>query len=341
MTNTYCLTTLCCIGLSVLSATASADEVRFDDQNVMQGELKRLERGKLYFKTPGTDTISIEWNHVDSVSSSKTFEIALENGDIKLGVVEPTEARSQISIRSKEGEQLVAISSVVRLTEIEDDLWERFDGSVSAGMNLTQQNNYESYNLGMDLTYNTLKYASSLDLSSNINRSDDTDSSEQSTLQIKSSRIWKERRYTGGLLNFDRNEALGIDLRSSLGIIVGKELKHTNSKIVFVEGGLLFTKEDIAGSSNTNNSREAYFGAHYEWFRYDDPQLDLTTELVVIPSLTQSGRVRGNFNLTLRWEIVDDFYWRVTYQQNADSDPPGEGAANSNYTLFTGIAYDL
>ncbi len=307
----------------------------------MQGELKRLDRGELYFKTPGTDTISIEWNHVDGVSSSKNLEIELDNGTILHGVVEPNETIGHVSIRHDGGTDLVAMSSVVRLTEIEDEFRERFDGTASAGVNLTKANNYENYSLGLDLTYTTKKYVSNLDLSSRINRSDDTAKSEQSSLQIRSSRKWKKRRYTGGLLGFERNEELGIDLRSSVGISAGKSLKHTNSKIFHVDGGLLATREEIAGSSDSNNSREAFVGARYEWFRYDDPQLDLATQLVVIPSLTESGRVRGNFNLTFRWEMVDDLYWRVSYQQDYDSDPPGDASAKSDYTLFSGLAYDF
>ena len=307
----------------------------------MQGELKNLDRGELSFKTPGTDTISIEWNHVDGVSSSKNLEIELDNGDILYGVIEPTDSQGQVSIRHDRGTDLVDMSSVVRLTEMEDKIRDRFDGSASAGVNLTKANNYENYSLGLDLTYTTKKYVSGIDLSSHINSSDDTARSEQSSLQIKSSRKWKKRRYTGGLLNFERNEELGIDLRSSLGISVGKSLKHTNSQIFHIDGGLLVTKEEIAGSSDSDNSREVFIGARYEWFRYDDPQLDLTTQLVVIPSLTESGRVRGNFSLTLRWEIVEDLYWRVSYQQDNDSDPPGDGSAKSDYTLFSGLAYDF
>ena len=307
----------------------------------MQGELKHLDRGELYFKTPGTDTISIEWNHVDRVSSSKNLEIELDNGDILYGVIEPTDSQGQVSIRHDGGADLVAMSSVVRLTEIEDKIRDRFDGSASAGVNLTKANDYENYSLGLDLTYTTKKYVSGLNLSSHINRSDDTPKAEQSSLQIRSSRKWKKRRYTGALLNFERNEELGIDLRSSVGISVGKSLKHTNSQIIHVDGGLLVTREEIAGFSDFDHSREAFVGAHYEWFRYDDPQLDLTTQLVVIPSLTQSGRVRGKFNLTLRWEITEDLYWRVSYQQDNDSDPPGGGSTKSDYTLFSGLAYDF
>lgn len=341
VTNWKALSTLCCIGLPLLSAAALADEVRFDGQNMMQGELKRLDRGKLYFKTPGTNTISIEWNHVDEVSSSKSLEIELDNGDILYGFIEPTDSHGQASIRHDHGTDLVEMSSVVALTEIEDDIRERFDGTASAGMNLTKSNNYENYSLGLDLSYTTRKYVSNLDLSSHINSSDETPKSEQSSLKIRSSRIWKKRRYTGGLLNFERNEELGIDLRSSVGISVGKSLTHTNSRIFHIDGGLLLTRENIAGSGDSESSREAFLGARYEWFRYDDPQLDLTTQLVVIPSLTESGRVRGKFNLTLRWEMIDDLYWRVTFQQDNDSDPPGEGSETSDYTLFSGLAYDF
>lgn len=340
MRITRTLSALCCIGLQLLCTAALADEVRFDGQNVMLGELKHLDRGELYFKTPGTDTISIGWNHVDLVNSSKYLQIELDNGDILYGVLEPTDSQGQVLIRHDDGSDLVAISKVVGLTEIEDKFRERFDGSVTAGVSLTKANNYVNYNLGLDMTYTTKKYVSSLDLSSSLNQSDNAPKAEQSSLQIRSSRILKNRRYTGGLLNFERNEALGIDLRSSVGISVGKSLKHTNSHIFHLDGGLLVTKEDISGSSDTENSREAFIGATYEWFRYDDPELDLTTQFVVIPSLTQSGRVRGNFSLTLQWEIIDDLYWRISYQQNNDSDPPGDGAT-SDYNVFSGLTYNL
>jgi hypothetical protein len=307
----------------------------------MSGELKQLDRGNLYFKTPGTNTISIEWNHVDLVSSTKNLEVELDNGQILYGVLEPTTSQGQVFIRHDRGTELVSMSRVVRLTEIEDRFRDRFSGTASAGVNLTKANDYESYNVGLDLTYTTKKYVSSLSVTSHINQSDDTPKSEQSSLKMQSSRKWKERRYTGGLLGFERNEELGIDLRSSIGLSFGKSLKHTNSRIFHVDAGFLVTKEEVTGSSDSTTNREAFVGARYEWFRYDDPQLDLTSQVFVIPSLSQSGRVRGNFNLTFRWEMLEDLYWRLTYQQNNDSDPPGDATSKSDYTLYSGLAYDF
>lgn len=181
-----------------------------------------------------------------------------------------------------------------------------FDGSISAGVNLTGADDYESYNFGLDMTYTTKKYVSSLNASSRFNRSADTPESEQSNLNIRSSRRLKNRWYTGGLLIFDRNEELGIDLRSSIGVTVGKSVRHTNSQILHIDGGLL-----------------------------------LSTSLVAIPSISESGRVRAELDVTLKWEIIDDLYWQLSFQGSYDNEPPSVDASTTDYSVISGLAYDL
>ena len=332
---------LCCVGLALLCTEALAGQVQFDGQNSLQGELKRLERGMLYFKTPATDTISIEWDNVDSLSSPKNLEIELDDGRILYGSVEAAEAQGQISIRQADGTESLPMASVVRLTEIEDEFRARFDGSISAGVNLTGANDYESYNFGLDTTYTTKNYVSSLNASSRANRSADTAKSEQSNLNIRSSRRLKNRWYTGGLLIFDRNEELGIDLRSSIGVTVGKSVRHTNSQILHLDGGFLYSQEEITGSPDKNDSQEAFLGLGWEIFRYDDPELDLSTSLVAIPSLSESGRVRAELDVTLKWEIIDDLYWQLSFQGSYDNEPPSVDASTTDYSVISGLAYDL
>jgi hypothetical protein len=227
------------------------------------------------------------------------------------------------------------------MTQIEDEFRERFDGSISAGVNLTQANNYQSYNLGIDLDYVTRKYVSSLDISSRINQSDQTDKAEQSDLSVRSSRRLRNRWYTGGLLTLDRNEELGIDLRSSIGITVGKSVVHNNSQNLHIDGGLLYTEEKISGSNQNNESEEAFIGLSWDVFRYDEPEFDLSTRLVAIPSISESGRTRARLDVTLRWEMIEDLYWRLSFQGSYDNQPPGEDASSTDYSVVSGLAYDF
>ena len=329
------------ICVSLLCNGALADHVRFDNENHLQGELKRLERGELYFKTAGTDTISIEWNHVDALSSTQQLEIELDDGTLYYGTLAATGHVGEVEVQQQAGAIALNMSSIVKMTQIEDEFRERFDGSISAGVNLTQANNYESYNLGIDLDYVTRKYVSSLDISSRINQSDQTNKAEQSDLSVRSSRRLRNRWYTGGLLTLDRNEELGIDLRSSIGITVGKSVVHNNSQNLHIDGGLLYTEEKISGYNQNNESEEAFIGLSWDVFRYDEPEFDLSTRLVAIPSISESGRTRARLDVTLRWEMIEDLYWRLSFQGSYDNQPPGEDASTTDYSVVSGLAYDF
>lgn len=361
-----------CIALA-LTSVATADEVRFDGQNFMAGKLKRLERGKLYFDTPATGTIPLEWDNVGSVTSSQQLEIELTDGQLLYGSLVPSEKAGELTIRrqrtqggggsvlghivgsltgKKESDpesgradgELVSqpMLQVVRITPIEEEFLERFDGSLSAGMSLTKANDYQQFNFGLDLEYLTEKYYSTLDARALITDSEDSGKSEQEQLQIRTSRRLQNRWYTGGLLAFESNEDLGIELRSSVGMAVGRNILNTNNKRLLLDGGVIYTKEEVAASSETTDSAEGFVGLQYEWFSYDDPEFDLITQLRVIPSLTESGRVRGNLSVVFSWEIFKDFSWQLSFYDSYDSDPPGgDDVSTNDYSVVTGVAWDM
>jgi hypothetical protein len=57
---------------------------------------------------------------------------------------------------------------------------------------------------------------------------------------------------------------------------------------------------------------ELVFGTALDWFKFTHPELDLSTQLVLFPSMPEAGRVRAWFDTTLRWEIVNDLYWQLS-----------------------------
>jgi Protein of unknown function, DUF481 len=330
---------LACVACT--AAPALADEVRFDGASTMVGELKRLERGRLSFKTDGTGTITIDWTRVDIVKNAKTLEIELSDGTLLYGTLDDTEEAGKVMIHSVGGDTDVPIISIVRMSQIEEELLDRFDGSANAGINVTRSNDYRSTNLGVSMTYRTKKYYSSLDVNALTNQSKGADPTRQASLQLRGSRLFQNRWNTGALLKFEHNEDLGIDLRSSIGYTVGKTLARTNRNFFLINAGLVYTQERVSDTNETTDSQEVTLGFDWQVFRFDDPELDLSTQMSVIPSLSQSGRVRGYTSITLRWEIVGDLYWRLSFVDNYDSDPPSTDALNNDYTLTSGISYDF
>ena len=102
--------------------------------------------------------------------------------------------------------------------------------------------------------------------------------------------------------------------------------------------GLALLREDFE-TRETSESIEAVFGTQYTFFRYDDPEANIDGGLLVLPSLTESGRVRSEFQLRSRYEIVDDLFFEVSTYFSYDSDADTETGSNSDYGVTTSLGY--
>ena len=77
----------------------------------------------------------------------------------------------------------------------------------------------------------------------------------------------------------------------------------------------------------------------WDWFRFDTPELDLSTTFEVIPNLTDTGRVRGELDIELKWEMIEDLFWQLSYYNSYDSDPATAGAEKNDYGVVTSLGY--
>ena len=67
----------------------------------------------------------------------------------------------------------------------------------------------------------------------------------------------------------------------------------------------------------------------------------MTNDLRVFPSLTSWGRGRVDLDSSWRWELVKDFYWEFRFWLGYDSDPPTEGALQTDYGLSSSLGYSF
>ena len=63
-------------------------------------------------------------------------------------------------------------------------------------------------------------------------------------------------------------------------------------------------------------------GAQFSTFTYDFPKITVNSTLQVLPYLTDSGRVRIEFNAQAKREIVRDFYLSLSLFDSYDSRDP-------------------
>lgn len=69
------------------------------------------------------------------------------------------------------------------------------------------------------------------------------------------------------------------------------------------------------------------------------PELDLSTNLQIIPNLTDTGRVRAELDISLKWEIVEDLFWQLSFYDSYDSDPIVADAEKNDYGVSTSLGW--
>ena len=71
-------------------------------------------------------------------------------------------------------------------------------------------------------------------------------------------------------------------------------------------------------------------------FRYDHPKTDVTASLTLLPSLNESGRVRGEAALKTKWELVNHLFFQLVIYDSYDN-KLAEHATNNDWSLVTSI----
>jgi len=90
-------------------------------------------------------------------------------------------------------------------------------------------------------------------------------------------------------------------------------------------------------------SVELVEAASFEWFVFGDNETTLSSTLAAYPNLSDFGRIRVNFDIRARRELVLDFFVSLSGFNKFDSRPPttGDGGSNNDYGLNFSIGYDF
>ena len=118
-------------------------------------------------------------------------------------------------------------------------------------------------------------------------------------------------------------------------------MRQSNQTTLVLKGGLIISRENISGDAPDEDSVEAFGTLTWDWFRYDAPELDLSTSFQVFPNLTDAGRVRGELDIKFKWEMVEDLFWELSIYDSFDSDPVLQDAEKNDYGIITSLGWDF
>jgi len=323
-------------------AREKSDVVVLTNGDRLTGEIKGLEYGLLELKTESLGTVRIEWPDVQRVESNYTFSVESNDGRRYYGRVAPGSNGGQLNVQDASGPVELAVTDVARIGQLEAGFIDRLESSVSLGFDATKSTDVSTLKLDLETEYRSEKLLARLDGYLKVTDTPDQGRLDQYEITYANEFLRPGDYYWLALGSYESNDQQGIDGRLLLGAAHGRYWIRRQDAELSTNLGVGFVQEWAAGAEaggSDQASAEGLLGLQWKVFRFRDPETSLTSRIVLLPGLTETGRYRAKSSISLRHEIVKDFYVDLSFDGSYDSEPPTDDADSLDYALASSLGY--
>ena len=334
--------TLLVLGIHRPALAQKTDLIYLENGDRVTGEIKELEQGRLRLKTDIFGTIYVNWEDIDRVYSEKWIQIEMSDGTCMFGQMPESDTGGIIQLNTLKGPQEVELDTVVRAEVIMTDqsFWQRLDKNLRFGLNYTKASKVGIVNIAADSTFRSQKYRVTAALNTIVTRQGGGNDSRQGDLS--GTVLWyrPDRWFWFGSTALQTNDELGIDLRGLFTAGTGRFVMQTKGMELYLAAGLAANQELTVESEN-DTALEGLLQAEWNFFKLHTPKSNIKASLSLFPGITETDRFRGDFNIELRQEFIEDLFWELRFYLNYDSNPPQGAAANEDYGVITSLGYSF
>jgi hypothetical protein len=333
--------------LFTLALTATAhgqgrtDVVTLNNADHITGEIVRLERGRLEFKTDDAGTLYLEWDKLASLVTQRVVEVVTTDGRQFVGSLAPA-ARRSLAVADP-GNTTSALTlpmmDVALITPIGRSFWRKLDGAFDVGFNYTRSSGVAQLNLNSDTVYRKPAFEGRLTASATLTKNDDgSGGDDRGSVELSYLRYPWRRWLVSAATRFENNESLGIRLRSQVGGTFGPRLVNNHRGLLAFGAGLVFNDErgiDVEPDRNV----EALLAARGSFYTYDRPRTNLDVSVQYYPSLSDAGRQRVQLDAGAKRELWKDLFVALTVYHTFDSRPPNPDANRNDVGVVASIGW--
>jgi hypothetical protein len=334
--------TLVALAVLVLATPAFAqpktDVVTLANGDRITGEIDRLDRGRLEFKTDDAGTLYLEWDKLSSLVSKRFVEVVTSDGLRYFGSLGAADSGS-IAVVGTDATHRLAMAEVTIIRAIGTSFWNRLDGSIDAGFNYTRSSGVAQLNVNWDTVYRRPASQGRLTVSlTATEKEDDSGRDDRGYAEFSYLKYPWQRWFITVVGRFETNESLGLTLRSQVGAAVGPRLVNSNRAQMAVGGGMVLNNEQGVDVESTQNV-EALLVFRTSYFTYDRPKTNIDVSLQYYPSLSNAGRQRLQLDAGVKREFWKDLFLSLTGYNTYDSRPPNPAADTNDVGFVMSIGW--
>ena len=316
--------------LTLVSSTYAKnddDVVILKNGDRLTGEIKGLQRGEFKIKADYmAEAVRLDWTKIERIESKSIFIISLVDGKLFTSGMRLMPSNSDHAANFIIGPSDTALRvhqlDVIRILPVEPGFWRRLEGSIDFGFSFTSGNDQYQTGLTATSTYRTGDHSFTASIDSAFSGQREGTSITRKEFTFDYRKQLTPRYFAGGFFDLLQSDQQSLNLRTSVGGLLGRTLRQTESSRFSVFGGLLGTREKYSSSLGKPESTNADALAGVELNIFHFKATDIRTRFSLFPSLTTPGRMRMQTTSDLQIKIVKDLYWGFHFYENFDSKPP-------------------
>ena len=318
------------------SAQGRTDVVRLGNGDRITGEVVRLDRGRLEYKTDDAGTLYLEWDKLLSVVAARNVEVVTTAGLRFVGSLGHSTDRV-LDVHTLNAVINLPMPQVTRITPVGERFWRQLDGSIDSGFSYTKSSGIATLNLNSDTIYRKPAFSGRITASTTITQTDDEEGrDDRGYIEGSYLRYPWQQWFILIATRFETNQSLGLVLRSQVGGTVGPRLVDSNRAQFSLGAGMAFNDERGVDVEPTQNV-EGILTLRASYFTYDQPKTNLDVSLAYYPSISNLGRQPMQLDAGIRRELLKDFFVSLSGYDSYDSRPPNPAADTND----VGIVFSL
>lgn len=329
---------VCCV-LAHFSVSSQNDTITLKSGDKLAGEIKLISEGVLTIETEYSDTdFKIEFNKVGQLVIQRKCLIILTDNRRRFGYIK-SNSKEKITITLDNNlEEEYAISEVITLQEIKDKFLLRFTAAIDVSYNFAKANRADQFSVSGKLNYNSELWRFEAYVNSLNSNQENADKTRRTEANLEFVRLLPKKLYLIGETPFLSNTEQALDARISPSIGIGKFIVSTNKLYLGLSLGFTLNIENYSDATLDKNSTEGFISSSFNIFDIDD--FDLETDIKFYPSITENGRIRTDYNLSLKYDLPLDFYIKLGFSLNYDNKPAISGN-DVDYIFTSGLGWEF
>ncbi len=323
-----------------LMSWAQKDTIRLSNEDVLVGEIEKLDKSILTFSTDYSDSdFKIEWRKVVEIKSARTFIIAFSDGDRFTGQINSVADKDKVIRVEFDDESLEEpLGELIFLEPIGAGALSNLSIDIDLGITLTKANNLRQLNTYIGGTYLAKKWNANAFFKTVLSDQDDVENITRMDAEVGGQYFLPHDWFITARAKYLSNNEQLLDLRQTYQGGAGYYFIHSNTMFFSLSGGAAYTTEAYSNDNPVRNSAEGFVALGFQKYAIGD--LSLFTTAALYPSFTESGRYRFDFNGDMKYDLPLDFYIKLSLTYNYDSEPT-EGAADSDYVFTTSFGWEF